>query len=697
MAVRLSARHAAGRCRTVVLASRISSGLLHHRTSYIDPELEARTFSTSPTPARQHLLYFGNVLGYTSAERLSKLPRAWIDAVGGSSDVDHGVTWTHASGSPSHSLLSYTLLERPLDHRAPRQDSTQLSTPSSSAAAAQESGLENQNANQHEDIVLDLSDDAHSTGRSSSSHPSKVFSIGRNTHAQLGLGFASQEATRGLVTGTLEGKGGITKVAAGNGFSLVATARSASPVQSHTSGDSLATAQEDLGSNLYGFGNDTLGQLGLSGSVTPSSQDPWDISPRNSESGEPQLLLHPLPRQISLDEHRHEASNSGPDCHSSGEASWTVKDMSCGMDHSLLLLERTLGGYTMQEVVASGLNTDGQLGLTPLHAKDEVPLQPLLTRRFEQVPLSLTPISVGHTGSETGAEKAQPSQMPFDKIVDVSAGADTSIALMQSGSLWVWGNSEYGQALCGVQDRVVAPLHIRNPLDDAYARFNLDVQRDGGAKVTKVVTGGSFTALLDSQGRAWTVGFGPLPDTVDQQKEQQKTENGKRAERWFETLQLVTDFEEAELTVVDLWCSTDYVVAATVPQNLESDLAGSTEGNEEKSGRTESQRPELWIWGIPPHTVSSLAVPAPTPIPYRIPQTPHEAWLQSNPSQRDRQNKPSKTSSEATVAQVTQARIAHMACNRDNVLVVLEDGRAPVGVWAECISPPQDKGSDLVG
>lgn len=43
----------------------------------------------------------------------------------------------------------------------------------------------------------------------------RVLAVGRNTHAQLGLGFASQEATFGLVRGGLFGAGGIVAVKAG--------------------------------------------------------------------------------------------------------------------------------------------------------------------------------------------------------------------------------------------------------------------------------------------------------------------------------------------------------------------------------------------------------------------------------------------------------------------------------------------------
>lgn len=45
---------------------------------------------------------------------------------------------------------------------------------------------------------------------------SRVLSVGRNTYAQLGVGFASQEATFGLLHPGFEGVGGIAALAAGS-------------------------------------------------------------------------------------------------------------------------------------------------------------------------------------------------------------------------------------------------------------------------------------------------------------------------------------------------------------------------------------------------------------------------------------------------------------------------------------------------
>lgn len=53
---------------------------------------------------------------------------------------------------------------------------------------------------------------------------SRVLAIGRNTHAQLGCGFASHEATFGLVRPGFSGAGGIVGTAAGPAQSWLLTA-----------------------------------------------------------------------------------------------------------------------------------------------------------------------------------------------------------------------------------------------------------------------------------------------------------------------------------------------------------------------------------------------------------------------------------------------------------------------------------------
>ena len=240
---------------------------------------------------RQHLLWSGNLLGYTS-DRLTALPRGWLDSLGVSHDVDQGLSWRHLVSSPTHTLLSYSLLARP-------------------------------------DKPHDLhAPDSASSGSSASAQPHKVVSVGQNTHAQLGLGFASQEATRGMVTGALSGRHGVTALAAGAGTSFI------------------VTHDEEAQSAVYAFGNHTLGQLGAGPGGDPRhSSDPYDVTPR-SEAGDAQLELVPLPRAIDV------TGTEG-----------VVHNIAAGMDHAVLLRTTTDG---QQQVLTTGRKS---LNLTiPYHS-----------------------------------------------------------------------------------------------------------------------------------------------------------------------------------------------------------------------------------------------------------------------------------------------------------------------------------------
>lgn len=479
----------------------------------------------------QHVLYLGSVLGYVSAERLSTFPRAWLDSAGMAADVDQGVRWSAVHAGSFHTLMAYTLTNyAPRPARFTTEDVVRPGERAPNAARTVDIG----------------GDDAPSTGML----PSKVFGVGRNTHAQLGLGFASHEATRGMMCGTLTGPHGITHlVAGGNGFSFVVTAGADS-------------------STVYGVGNDTLGALGL-GEKVQQGRDAWDVV---STTQEPQLVLHPLPKPVPL------------------AHAWRVTSIAAGMDHSLLLLENSAG---QQHLLSTGLNTDGQLGLsTDAHT---LPIQPLVGKAFARVPL---PARVTH----------------------VVCGADSSFALTDESDVWAWGNSEYGQSLAGVHDRILQPTLVPNPLLEAYARCGL--AQDPPPRIRKLVAGGSFSAVLDTNGRVWVAGYGPIPQSAAQT---------------HATLQLV---DALGADTVDLFCGLEYIVAVTQAEN--------------------EAMPTLWMWGIPPPSVSTLPVRTPTRIPYTLPDGP------------------------------AHIRVQDMACNKDHLIVVLtETPRADAEplVWAECIPP----------
>ncbi|SPO28252.1 uncharacterized protein UTRI_04649_B [Ustilago trichophora] len=595
--------------------------------------IRKRTINTTRVLPHQHILYLGNVLGYTSVDRLSKLPRAWLDSVGVSTDVDHGLRWTGASGGPGHALLSYTLLDAPLDPswRMPRVSSEEVATTSSSgqnAAREGEIGRKEEGAEEEQATVLE--DQAGK--RATSAQPSKVFALGRNTHAQLGLGFSSQEATRGMVTGVMEGKGGVQIISAGNGFSHVVTSTPASPFES-----------EAEQSKVYGFGNDTLGQLGASPSnitAESASEDPYDVSTRQCGSDAPQLRLLPLPKRISIQPQGDEFDS---------EAGWKVVSISSGLDHSLMLLERTVNSYRIQQVVSTGLNTDGQLGLTPPSKADAVPMLPLLSRTFQPVPgLPDIPMAEGVTSAG---------------LAGVICGADTSYALTTEGDLWVWGNSEYGQSFAGIHDRIASPVFVTNPLPDAYTSNRISFDPRSPPRIHKLVAGGSFAAILDTSGRVWVVGYGPRGGSDPTPL--------ASPEEWAQ-LSLVSGFPPNPDTVVEnLFCGLEYLVAVT------------------RSAK-ENNKVQVWIWGISPRSISTLPVPNPTQVPFTLPKTPRQKWLDENPRlKEDLVHKNEVEEEKEPKVSVTAA-----ACTRDHLLVVIDDGMGK-DVWAECVAPPKGKGTDV--
>lgn len=534
-------------------------------------------------------MYLGDVLGYRFVERFAKFSRAWLDAAGQSADVDHGVRWHCASGGPNHVLLAYTLLDRPLTPKSARRTSEHVVAPGTLADEMDEPA-------EDEGEVIDLD-----ANRALTSQPSKAFALGRNTHAQLGLGFSSQEATRGMVTGTLTGTNGIAHLTAGGTFSLLVTADAAA-------------------SHVYVCGNETLGQLGASPAAEQQSgreggADPWDVSTRAEGSEAAQLRLLPLPRRVEL------------------EGEWAVSGVAAGLDHTLLLLERALNGFTVQQVVATGLNTDGQLGVTPVEGKDSVPIQPLLSRSFQRVPIPLHPIPAGEAEDKRA------------RVVQVVCGADTSYALTHAGDLWAWGNSEYGQSFAGVHDRIVAPMHVPNPLPAAYARYGIATSTV--PKPAKLVAGGAFAALLDTQARVWVVGH-IAPGTTQQEKEQ-------------------------ELTLVQSLPRVDQLFAG-----LEYLLAATEEG-------------EVYVWGVVPRSLSPEPLLKPTRVPLSIPKTPRQAWLDENPRLKQQHEKVDHPEREAQ----PRVRVEAAACTRDHVLLILNDGNGS-HVWAECDQPPRDKGTGVV-
>ncbi|GAA5867271.1 hypothetical protein JCM3774_002395 [Rhodotorula dairenensis] len=137
----------------------------------------------------------------------------------------------------------------------------------------------------------------------------RIFALGRNEAGQLGVGFASQEGTRGLVEGFQGDR--ILAVKAG--------------VQS-----SFILVQDRDSTTLYSIGNLARGRLGhanLTSQFNESEAAPGE-EPRQ----------HVLPRATAV-------AAIGP-----------IKQVEVGFEHALLLTDAG-------DVYGTGCNTDGQLGL----------------------------------------------------------------------------------------------------------------------------------------------------------------------------------------------------------------------------------------------------------------------------------------------------------------------------------------------
>jgi hypothetical protein len=196
----------------------------------------------------------------------------------------------------------------------------------------------------------------------------------------------------------------------------------------------------DAPTKLYSFGNHTSGQLGLGG-----EEMPYAIS----EGGEPQMKLFSVPKEVQFD----------------GVEEAQVQEIvkiESGLDHTIILVKSKDG---KQSVYSCGINTDGQLG----------------SRSHRICSTSFTKVDLSAAGVPASNQ---------DPIVGISAGGDTSVLWTQSGRLWGWGNSEYGQALVGAEaiDRIDVPTEASE-----------DLAKSIEGKVIDVRFGGSFVIVLDGE------------------------------------------------------------------------------------------------------------------------------------------------------------------------------------------------------
>ncbi|KAK0554681.1 hypothetical protein OC846_002015 [Tilletia horrida] len=327
-------------------------------------------------------------------------------------DAQYGVSFTHLAASPSHSLLAYRTLP-PSKHELPEPDERPASSPHELP------GPDGDHVN--------VDDPNRYAGLE------KIIAIGKNTFSELGLGFSSHEQTWGMVqsTNNFSGSHKIKHLGAGLNTSYA-----------------VMKSSQSSSDTLLAWGNHSLGQLGLGAGQSRSS------------SGDPQLLLYSVPKQVQLPALSGDAEGS--------EA--RIDQVAIGLDHALVLRSwQNKEGQRNAQVLGCGLNTDAQLGL-PVAT----------THTFEALPNEIN-------GAPTR----------------ISAGGDTSIAFdANAQTAWAWGNSEYAQAISNGKplDRIETPTCIKHELQEAL----------GSEQIKDIANGGSFTVVLTDSGKVFSIGYGAI-------------------------------------------------------------------------------------------------------------------------------------------------------------------------------------------
>ncbi|GAA6000427.1 hypothetical protein JCM10207_008007 [Rhodosporidiobolus poonsookiae] len=254
----------------------------------------------------------------------------------------------------------------------------------------------------------------------------RVFALGRNAAGELGVGFASQEGTRGLVEGF-------------EGEEVLAT-------QCSVQASYLLVRSGPASTSLYSFGNLARGRLGHPRLCPPAPLDAHE-QPRQ----------HVLPRATEI---------------RMPEGMGRIRQIAAGFEHLLVLTEDG-------DIYGTGCNTDGQLGLGASASPDDG-----LSDVYELTKIPLP----SHIRTHEGGVKR------------ISAGADTSALVTESGKVWSWGNSEYCQALHGRKiDQIPSPLEIDASFLPSPSRRIVDFR-----------CGGSFSLVLDDRGSVYSAGYGAL-------------------------------------------------------------------------------------------------------------------------------------------------------------------------------------------
>ena len=108
-----------------------------------------------------------------------------------------------------------------------------------------------------------------------------------------------------------------------------------------------------------------------------------------------------------------------------------------------------------------------------------------------------------------------PSEATSDeKIVDIAAGKNHSLALSESGKIFTWGWGESGVLGDGIDYDVLSLWEVgTDPYDAAYARYEpLEISSElylSGVKFTRIAAGDESSFAIDDQGRifGWGIGY----------------------------------------------------------------------------------------------------------------------------------------------------------------------------------------------
>lgn len=197
--------------------------------------------------------------------------------------------------------------------------------------------------------------------------------------------------------------------------------------------------------------DNTLGQLGLGEASLPYES-------------EPQLHIFPAPRQVLLNKLAKEGNDRD-----------AVASFAIGIDHAVLLLHNPEGQST-----GSVFSTGSEYFLLrhPFCGTSERThiFFPCIAPVNGDGQLGRTADKFGYSSTFEEVKTTRSAE-----LLRLAAGGDTSAAWTPS-SLFVWGNTEYGQALVDGEDQLSVPTDVTEPVRQSLEDSTIkDVKIAGSA------------------------------------------------------------------------------------------------------------------------------------------------------------------------------------------------------------------------